>query len=58
MSSRAGYLDLHRELDTMVAEFLGTEAAITIPMGFATNSLNMPALVSKVAAAVFLCELF
>ena len=31
-----------------MAEFLGTEAAISVPMGFATNSMNMPALVSKV----------
>ncbi|KAK7104198.1 serine palmitoyltransferase 2-like isoform X2 [Littorina saxatilis] len=42
-----GYLDIHRELDSLVADFLGTEAAITVPMGFATNSMNMPALVSK-----------
>lgn len=42
-----GYLDIHRQLDETVAEFLGTEAAITVPMGFATNSMNMPALVSK-----------
>jgi hypothetical protein len=27
---------------------LGVEAAITIPMGFATNSMNMPSLVGKV----------
>ncbi|WAR19214.1 SPTC2-like protein, partial [Mya arenaria] len=42
-----GYLDIHRELDTLVAQYLGTEAAITVPMGFATNSMNMPCLVSK-----------
>ncbi|KAK3093900.1 hypothetical protein FSP39_021611, partial [Pinctada imbricata] len=42
-----GYLDLHKELDTLVAEYLGVEAAITIPMGFATNSMNMPSLVGK-----------
>ncbi|XP_055880995.1 serine palmitoyltransferase 2-like isoform X1 [Biomphalaria glabrata] len=42
-----GYMDIHRELDLLVAEFLGVEAAITVPMGFATNSMNMPALVSK-----------
>ena len=44
----AGMLDIHRELDDLVAEFLGVEAAITVPMGFATNSMNMPCLVSKV----------
>lgn len=42
-----GYLDIHRELDELVAQFLGVEAAITIPMGFATNSMNMPCLVGK-----------
>lgn len=43
-------MDIHRELDLLVAEFLGVEAAITVPMGFATNSMNMPALVSKVSS--------
>ncbi|KAH9509106.1 Serine palmitoyltransferase 2 [Bulinus truncatus] len=42
-----GYMDIHRELDLLVAEYLGVEAAITVPMGFATNSMNMPSLVSK-----------
>lgn len=42
-----GYLDIHRELEKQIAEFLGVEAAITVPMGFATNSMNMPCLVSK-----------
>ena len=42
-----GYLDIHRQLDQLTAEFLGVEAAITVPMGFATNSMNMPALVGK-----------
>ncbi|GFS16232.1 serine palmitoyltransferase 2, partial [Elysia marginata] len=42
-----GYMDIHKELDELVAEYLGVEAAMTVPMGFATNSLNMPALVSK-----------
>lgn len=44
----SGYLDLHRELDTLVAEYLGVEDVITVPMGFATNSMNMPLLVGKV----------
>lgn len=43
-----GYLDLHRNLDILVAEYLGVEDAITVPMGFATNSMNMPLLVGKV----------
>ncbi|XP_060573155.1 serine palmitoyltransferase 2-like [Ruditapes philippinarum] len=42
-----GYLDIHKELDELVAQYLGVEAAMTVPMGFATNSMNMPCLVSK-----------
>ncbi|XP_012942343.1 serine palmitoyltransferase 2 [Aplysia californica] len=42
-----GYMDIHRELDDLTAEYLGVEAAITVPMGFATNSMNMPSLVGK-----------
>ncbi|XP_062604961.1 serine palmitoyltransferase 2-like [Saccostrea cucullata] len=43
-----GYLQIHKELDELVADYLGVEAAITVPMGFATNSMNLPALVGKV----------
>lgn len=43
-----GYLQIHKELDDLVADYLGVEAAITVPMGFATNSMNLPALVEKV----------
>jgi 7-keto-8-aminopelargonate synthetase-like enzyme len=32
----------------LVARFLGVEAAMTYGMGFATNSMNIPALVGKV----------
>ncbi|KAL5008181.1 hypothetical protein ScPMuIL_013762 [Solemya velum] len=42
-----GYLDLHKELDELTAEYLGVDAAITFPMGFASNSMNMPSLVQK-----------
>ncbi|XP_071079012.1 serine palmitoyltransferase 2-like [Haliotis cracherodii] len=42
-----GYLEIHKELDELMAEFLGVEAAVTFPMGFATNSMNMPALMDK-----------
>lgn len=48
MTVVTGYLDLHRNLDILVAEYLGVEDAITVPMGFATNSMNMPLLVGKV----------
>jgi len=43
-----GNLDIHQKLETLVAEFLGVEAAITFGMGFATNSMNIPTLVGKV----------
>ncbi|XP_037072542.1 serine palmitoyltransferase 2-like [Pollicipes pollicipes] len=36
---------LHVQLEALVAEFLGTEDAITFGMGFATNSTNIPSLV-------------
>ena len=38
---------MHKELEKMVAEFLGKEDAITFGMGFATNSVGIPALVGK-----------
>ncbi|XP_064601500.1 serine palmitoyltransferase 2-like isoform X2 [Liolophura sinensis] len=42
-----GYQDIQAELDSVVARFLGVEAAITCPMGFATNSMNIPSIVDK-----------
>ncbi|KAL4641385.1 serine palmitoyltransferase 3 isoform X1 [Arapaima gigas] len=42
-----GNLDIHEELEELVASFLGAEAAMTFGMGFATNSMNIPALVGK-----------
>ncbi|XP_006884832.1 PREDICTED: serine palmitoyltransferase 2 [Elephantulus edwardii] len=42
-----GNLDKHEELEKLVANFLGVEAAMTYGMGFATNSMNIPALVGK-----------
>lgn len=36
-----------RELEHTVAEFVGKEDAIVMPMGFATNSLIIPALAGK-----------
>jgi len=42
-----GTMTIHQELEQLVARFVGTEDAITFGMGFATNSLNLPALVSK-----------
>ena len=42
-----GTTPLHKELEKMMAEFLGKEDAITYGMGFATNSVGIPALVGK-----------
>ena len=43
-----GNLDVHNELESLVAEFTGQESVLTFGMGFATNALNIPALVEKV----------
>lgn len=40
-----GTLGIHHELESYVAQFVGKEAAITFSMGFATNALNLPALI-------------
>jgi len=42
-----GNLAIHNELEDLIADFVGQEAAVTFGMGFATNALNIPALVSK-----------
>ncbi|KAJ8409128.1 hypothetical protein AAFF_G00241490 [Aldrovandia affinis] len=42
-----GNLDKHEELEQLVARFLGVEASMVIGMGFATNSMNIPALTGK-----------
>lgn len=46
----AGNLEKHEELERLVARFLGVESAMTYGMGFATNSMNIPALAGKVGA--------
>uniref|UniRef100_A0A183INP5 Aminotran_1_2 domain-containing protein n=1 Tax=Soboliphyme baturini TaxID=241478 RepID=A0A183INP5_9BILA len=38
---------IHRLLERTTAQFLGVEDAMCFPMGFATNSLNIPCLVGK-----------
>jgi serine palmitoyltransferase len=40
-------MTIHQTLEQHVAHFLGVEDAITFGMGFATNALNLPSLVSK-----------
>ncbi|KAM9354457.1 serine palmitoyltransferase 2b [Pholidichthys leucotaenia] len=42
-----GNLDIHEELEQLVARFLGVESAMAFGMGFATNSMNIPALTGK-----------
>ncbi|XP_068110571.1 serine palmitoyltransferase 2 [Hyperolius riggenbachi] len=42
-----GNLDKHEELERLLARFLGVEAALAYGMGFATNSMNIPALAGK-----------
>lgn len=41
-----GTCELHNELEQLMAEYLGVDDAITFGMGFATNALNIPTLVS------------
>ncbi|KAK5857023.1 hypothetical protein PBY51_010293 [Eleginops maclovinus] len=42
-----GTLDKHDQLEKLVARFLGVESAMSFGMGFATNSMNIPALSGK-----------
>ena len=42
-----GTLDIHVELERLVARFIGKEAAMVFGMGFATNSTNLPTLVDR-----------
>lgn len=38
---------LHKELETLIASFVGKPAAMVYGMGFATNSTTIPALIGK-----------
>ena len=49
MCNDTGTHEIHRQLETLVAEFVGKESALVFGMGFATNSLNLPALVDEVS---------
>uniref|UniRef100_A0A087X503 Serine palmitoyltransferase long chain base subunit 2 n=1 Tax=Poecilia formosa TaxID=48698 RepID=A0A087X503_POEFO len=42
-----GNLDIHEEMEDLLARFLGVESAMAFGMGFATNSMNIPALTGK-----------
>ncbi|KIK53336.1 hypothetical protein GYMLUDRAFT_250450 [Collybiopsis luxurians FD-317 M1] len=47
VSSCGSRLDLHTLTETLVAKFVGMDAAVISSMGFATNSTFIPAMVSK-----------
>ena len=42
-----GNLHCYKKLENLLAKFLGTEACLTFGMGYATNALNIPALIGK-----------
>ncbi|XP_014218447.1 serine palmitoyltransferase 2 isoform X2 [Copidosoma floridanum] len=42
-----GSMPIHDELEKLTARFLGVEDAIVFGMGFATNALNLPSLISR-----------
>ncbi|XP_037083471.1 serine palmitoyltransferase 2-like [Pollicipes pollicipes] len=42
-----GSQQCQHDLESLVAEFLGVEEAVTFAMGFATNALNIPTLVGR-----------
>lgn len=42
-----GTLAIHQELEELMARFLGVEACLTVGMGFATNSTNIPGLAQR-----------
>ena len=46
-SQELGVNKMHIELENLLADYLGAESAIAFGMGFATNALNIPALVGK-----------
>jgi len=43
----AGTTDLHREVETLIAAFVGKPSAMVFSMGFVTNAAAFPALVGK-----------
>ncbi|KAI8319224.1 PLP-dependent transferase [Martensiomyces pterosporus] len=45
--AEAGRTRLLAETEDMVARFVGTEAALIVSMGYATNAMNIPAVVGK-----------
>ena len=47
----SGNLRLQKQLEELMANFLGVQSCICFPMGFATNSMNLPSFVLKVCTA-------
>ena len=45
----AGTTSLHKEIETLVARYVGKHAAMVYGMGFATNSTTFPALIGQVS---------
>ena len=46
--SDSGTLSIHRELEQLIARFVGKADSLVFGMGFATNALNIPSLVDEV----------
>ncbi|XP_051000885.1 serine palmitoyltransferase 3 [Acomys russatus] len=42
-----GTLDIHKELEDLMAKFLNVEAVMVFGMGFATNAMNIPVFAGK-----------
>ena len=42
-----------KTLEIMMAEYLGVEDCVAFGMGFATNALNIPAIMGKVIANLY-----
>lgn len=45
--AEVGTLDIHKDVERLVARFMGTEDSLCVSMGFATNSTVLPAIMSK-----------
>ena len=45
--SEVGTYQFHRDLEKLIAEFLGKEEALIFGMGFITNAGNIPAILTK-----------
>jgi serine palmitoyltransferase len=44
---------IHHQLETAMADYLGVEATLCFPMGFATNTMGIPSIVDKVGLIFF-----